>query len=134
MTEETGRTSGLSVHFEGAELDKLMSLARDRETTVEDLVREGVERVLWRGTGKHTTANLPGEMTFIAFDGLPHEDNDLRELERWAARRCEKTKRPVGIMSVPKTSLAIALAAQYHGVVIHAMDKVEDPRNEEEDF
>ena len=131
MTEEKDRFGGYNVHFGGTELDKLMALAKDRECTVEDLVREGVERVLWRGNGKHMTANLPEEMTYIAFDGLPHEDSNLQSLERWAADRCEATKRPVGIMSVPKTSLAIALAAQYHGVVIHAMDKVEDPRSEE---
>lgn len=74
------------------------------------------------------TDEFPSEdKCFIVVKGRPDVwyGNSLPEAERVAADRAEQDQGEYTIMSVPRASVDMALVAKYHGVVIHALDKME---------
>ena len=103
---------------------KLEKLAAERNLDVDELVQEAVNRFMAR-TDRFYMGE-PEEMQYIVFQGVPKEFQDLKEAERFATEKAEETKSQSTIMSVPKVATEIALAAVYHGVVIHALSKVQD--------
>ena len=64
---------------------------------------------------------------YIVVKGRPDVwyGNSLPEAERVAAERAEQDRDEYTIMSVPRASVDMALVAKYHGVVLHALDKLE---------
>lgn len=83
----------------------------------------------------------PEDKVYIVFKGKPsvwYDHNDhpptgrssLQYAEDEAARKAEEDQDEYTIMVVPKASVEIALVAKYHGVVIHALDKLEELENE----
>jgi hypothetical protein len=83
----------------------------------------------------------PEDMVYIVFKGKPsvwYDHNDhpptgrssLQYAEDEAARKAEEDQDEYTIMVVPKVSVEIALVAKYHGVVIHALDKLEELEEE----
>ena len=81
------------------------------------------------------TEMAPEDKCYIVFQGIPkafytHTDmggyNALNSAEEEATRLAEETKEKHTILCVPKESLAFGLTAVFHGVVIHAMEDVEE--------
>jgi hypothetical protein len=73
------------------------------------------------------------EKVYIVFRGVPSvfyigSDkssgyNALKDAEENAKDKTEQTQETHSILCVPKESVEIALAAIYHGVVIHSMEE-----------
>jgi hypothetical protein len=62
----------------------------------------------------------------IVFKGVPHVwygPKGVGFAEEQAAELCEQDQEDYSIMVVPVTALR-GLVARYHGVILHAMDKV----------
>lgn len=93
---------------------------------------KAIEKVLNQRTDRFYV-DEPENMEIIVFCGQPLAFDDLKEAERFAARKAESQRVTYTIMSVPKVSREIALAAVYHGVVIHGLSKLDSEAFEEED-
>lgn len=80
----------------------------------------------------------PEDKVYMVFRGKPsvwydHAETGrsaLQHAEDEAARKSEEDQEDYTIMVVPKASVEIALVARYHGVVIHALDKLEEADEE----
>jgi len=74
----------------------------------------------------------PEDKAYIVVKGRPsawydhgNGANSLVHAEEEAARKAEEEQCEYTVMVVPVASLDMALVAKYHGVVMHALDKLE---------
>lgn len=74
----------------------------------------------------------PEDKCYIVVQGRPkvwycNTDNGANALlnaEEEAARLCGRDEEDYTVMCVPRASVDVALVAKYHGVVMHALDKL----------
>lgn len=82
---------------------------------------------------KQLTDIAPEDKAYIVVQGRPrvwycNSENGATALinaEEQAGRLCEETQEEYTVMCVPRASVDIALVAKYHGVVLHALDRLE---------
>lgn len=83
---------------------------------------------------------IPGDKrVYVVVQGRPSvwypNENDgvnaLRYAEEEAARKAEETHEDHTVLCIPIESLSFALVARYHGVVLHALDKLEEEEDDD---
>lgn len=103
-----------------AELEKA---AERLGTSVDCLIDEALAKILEQAEPFRIAA--PEDVRYIVFQGLPKDFHvNLDQARVYAKSQAEATLENHTIMCVHKNSLEIALTAVYHGVKIHAMNRV----------
>lgn len=101
----------------------------DPEAYLVHLVLQDLRRDKW------SIADDVDDVRTIVFQGTPKVfgpgPDSVDRASQYATERAAKTKKTHSIICVHKNSVVNAgLAAVYHGVVVHALDKVMDEENE----
>jgi hypothetical protein len=81
---------------------------------------------------RYAEAIAPEDKCYIVVQGRPsafYGRDGFSAAEELAALKTEETHEEHTVLSIPIASLEMALVAKYHGVVLHALSKLE-----EEDF
>jgi hypothetical protein len=124
----------MSFKVSDQQFKRLEELAEEKGCDVHEMAAELVSEFWKNWPRTRFYMAEPEDMQLIVFQGVPREFNGgLKEAERYAADKAEELRSPFTIMSVPKVATEIARAAVYHGVVIHALEKVQNDILGEED-
>lgn len=92
---------------------------RERKERAEEAKRERINT--------YTNEFPRDDKCYIVVKGRPDVwyGSQLADAEEVAVRKAEEEQCEYTIMSVPIASVDMALVAKYHGVVIHALDRLE---------